>query len=493
MPSFQEIELFFINGALETSEVSSPTLTSHFRQRRWNSREFEKILQQRQVIIVNVTLYSVPNFLKQVVRLTLHPKNDDSIQPIRLLAGQSCTVGASPAADYHINSTGVDAIHCRFTCRGRFCFTECLRADATIVVNSEAMNRARLIDGDQLTIGTIKFFVQVSEPQRTPKVEMSIDFDEDDPDEDRNLTDEAVADSTSFATDLFDSTASIKDHTPIEVAENPLEDSPDEKPDWDNDSDSDSPFVDSTDSFYDLSVDDEDLAPSKTNDEAPTETDELENPAPSNNDSLPTHSEHGETSGTASNRDQRDESDNPAEPTQPSKPLSDSSLSDSTDIDPNQSDSTKTDSTEINKKKRKNHQTNEAIRPTRDRYFKAYNDDAVRAKDLLQNQEGTFYYKTERNAVVQLHAREIDKDDFGNDRDGAVVLFSRLSEDDLNLFFQKKRWHDRIRYPLGIQRFLMLSPQKIIDQFFEKVDACLIILEHRAGFEWVSQSNREEE
>ncbi len=69
--------------------------------------------------------------------------------------------------------------------------------------------------------------------------------------------------------------------------------------------------------------------------------------------------------------------------------------------------------------------------------------------------------------------------------DGAVYLLSNLDLEELGEFLAKRRWHGRIRHPLGLLRFLELSPDVICQLFFSKIEGCFVNLDSSSGCEYI--------
>ncbi|MFK7767212.1 MAG: FHA domain-containing protein [Mariniblastus sp.] len=73
-------------------------------------------------------------------------------------------------------------------------------------------------------------------------------------------------------------------------------------------------------------------------------------------------------------------------------------------------------------------------------------------------------------------------------QDASVFLLSRMEMPDLLQLLRKRRWEDRIGHPQAITMFLALSPKRILAEFFEAFDACVIVGE--ADVELLRFSNR---
>lgn len=58
-----------------------------------------------------------------------------------------------------------------------------------------------------------------------------------------------------------------------------------------------------------------------------------------------------------------------------------------------------------------------------------------------------------------------------------VYLISHLDEMEINSLTRSKRWDERIGHPQAVTMFLALSPKRIVDEFFESIQACVLISE----------------
>ena len=78
----------------------------------------------------------------------------------RLLPGTLKTLGRAPRADFVVDAALVSRVHCRFTLdRGNQLELEDLGSTNGTFVNGKKVARVTLSDGDELTIGRVKFVV----------------------------------------------------------------------------------------------------------------------------------------------------------------------------------------------------------------------------------------------------------------------------------------------------------------------------------------------
>ena len=78
----------------------------------------------------------------------------------RLLPGTLKTLGRAPRADFVVDAALVSRVHCRFTLdQGNQLELEDLGSTNGTFVNGKKVAKARLNDGDKLTIGRVKFVV----------------------------------------------------------------------------------------------------------------------------------------------------------------------------------------------------------------------------------------------------------------------------------------------------------------------------------------------
>jgi len=90
----------------------------------------------------------------------------------RLLPGTLKTLGRAPRADFVVDAALVSRVHCRFTLdQGNQLELEDLGSTNGTFVNGKKVAKAMLSDGDQLTIGRVKFVVnsELNDPGGNPK------------------------------------------------------------------------------------------------------------------------------------------------------------------------------------------------------------------------------------------------------------------------------------------------------------------------------------
>jgi pSer/pThr/pTyr-binding forkhead associated (FHA) protein len=78
----------------------------------------------------------------------------------RLLPGTLKTMGRAPRADFVVDAALVSRVHCRLTLNGANRLElEDLNSTNGTFVNDQRVSKAMLTDGDQLTVGRVKFVV----------------------------------------------------------------------------------------------------------------------------------------------------------------------------------------------------------------------------------------------------------------------------------------------------------------------------------------------
>ena len=84
----------------------------------------------------------------------------DADLTFRLLPGTLKTMGRARRADFVVDAALVSRVHCRFTLRdSNELELEDLGSTNGTFVNGEKVTRARLSDGDTLTVGRVQFVV----------------------------------------------------------------------------------------------------------------------------------------------------------------------------------------------------------------------------------------------------------------------------------------------------------------------------------------------
>ena len=90
----------------------------------------------------------------------------------RLLPGSLKTMGRAPRADFVVDAALVSRVHCRFTLnQGNELELEDLGSTNGTFVNGNKVARAKLNDGDKLTVGRVLFTVksEANDPGGSPK------------------------------------------------------------------------------------------------------------------------------------------------------------------------------------------------------------------------------------------------------------------------------------------------------------------------------------
>jgi pSer/pThr/pTyr-binding forkhead associated (FHA) protein len=78
----------------------------------------------------------------------------------RLLPGSLKTMGRAPRADFVVDAALVSRVHCRFTVsQANEVELEDLGSTNGTLLNGKKVMRAKLTDGDKLTVGRVQFVV----------------------------------------------------------------------------------------------------------------------------------------------------------------------------------------------------------------------------------------------------------------------------------------------------------------------------------------------
>jgi pSer/pThr/pTyr-binding forkhead associated (FHA) protein len=85
---------------------------------------------------------------------------EDAGLTFRMLPNTLKTVGRAPRADFVVDAALVSRVHCRLTSNGPGQLEiEDLGSTNGTFVNGHKVNKARLNDGDKLTIGRVEFVI----------------------------------------------------------------------------------------------------------------------------------------------------------------------------------------------------------------------------------------------------------------------------------------------------------------------------------------------
>ena len=90
----------------------------------------------------------------------------------RLLPGSLKTMGRAPRADFVVDAALVSRVHCRFTLnQTNELELEDLGSTNGTFLNGNKVGRAKLSDGDKLTVGRVLFVVksEVNDPGGNPR------------------------------------------------------------------------------------------------------------------------------------------------------------------------------------------------------------------------------------------------------------------------------------------------------------------------------------
>ena len=387
-----------------------------------------------------------------MANLQLIPANPLTGTNIRLSSGYSCTIGSSAAADYCFENADLDQIHCRVTCRGNLSFIECLDFEAKVRVNQEHANRASLTHGDEVQIGLLKFKVELqTEVQQYDRIETN------------------------------DSNESLSE---LDVPGYELTESASEEPMPQHLSDSDDVFdtVAITDGLEGSSDEFGVYIDNYSFDEEPSHTPK----------------KPGQSGNTEVESASTEESDFGMEEYSTTSAADSKTIESETDkVDVTiSSDSTLADVsfTAPNLKKKASRRSSDPKSSDflkglveQWRLVKKTGDSAIELANHLLASSGANIYRIDEDEIVAIE--NLETVETGDSDLGLVLLLSKLEQKELWAILKKRRWQRRIRFPLGLQRFLELS-SSVSKNFFESVEACLVIPENSNEFELISTSDK---
>lgn len=429
-----------------------------------------------------------------MISLILKPVPRASAEIIRLQPGQSCTLGASPAADFCLDSAGIAPIHCRISCRNRFGFIEGLDADSKVIVNGEAFNRSRIVNEDKLRIGLIEFVVVTTAETKPPKFKTPIDMDE--------LFDSEASDTTADpaarSNNANNHPATKQEPDSITIEELGFDD---DFLNLTDPSQSSSRFDDLEDDFY--AIDDPSALTTGTPlgpkgfvfDDSALDDSTLGDFTLDENDL-------GELPSTADVMDVSEmrallalrEGPEEKQKNQPSKRDSATSISPATkhdvpfeqdvesaeDINANDDKEEEDDNAADEKKAHPIEAIEEPL--ATDKFVRQQSLAACELAKQTLNRESNNVYQPEKGYLRRLIDFNLETDQTWPDG-GAVLIISPLDESEINRFVADKRWHDRLRFPLGLQRFLELAPPVMVAELFDHISMCLIVSNNRKDWE----------
>ena len=395
-----------------------------------------------------------------LAKLVLTQIGNDGLQ-ICLMSGQSCSIGSSAAADYSLASEDLEEIHCRITCRGNSCFVECMNFENNIVINDRYANRSSLSDGDSVRIGPFQFSVEFDSTRVAP-----VDLDPSETiEQEFDSLEEIDSEGDYQPLEPFEAESTIIDE-PVDMA--PPADS---KPiDSLEDSDSSFEFDEHSFEFSDERAQEETETASEDVDIAFGQSEEqqiLQQP--------PTELEIESTFNIESTEAPSESLDHST--TVIGKELSDEyefdSHNDSTLPDLKQSGAWRLQDGETEVASTGDPKASEFLRNLANRspLEKLQGKEAVECLKKLLDRDGSNLYKIHSKAIRKTDLAELD----GMTDQDAVFLVSDLMEEDLQNLLDDRRWLGRMKYCLGLQRFLELSPRKVCESFFETVKGCFFV------------------
>lgn len=428
-----------------------------------------------------------------LAKLALTQIGNDGLQ-ISLMSGQSCTIGSSAAADYSLTSEELDEIHCRITCRGNSCFVECFHFESKIIVNDKNANRSSLSDGDSLRLGKHHFLVDFESNRVRPVelVESTNEQEYDSLEEVFSLPDaapiDADDDSKSPSSLAPESSADELDADVKPVAQESLEENSLFQDSLDDDShasdsdsldhDSDEPFGFDDQGFDFPEVSDEQPTVADTSEQGEKDSD-LEFASDQSEDSI-----QPDSNDTSLDSEDFSDSVTPSEMPEHSTTVIGTELSsDFEDAIDSEADSTLADLRDM-KSWKLDEDSDEPIAPSgdpkaseflrnlanRSLLDKKSGDEAVVALMQILDSNDANLFQIQSHAIKLIEFSEFEE--FTDVKD-SVFLVSELAENELQTLLVEKRWLGRMKYPLGLQRYLELSPSKIFDSFFKAVSACV--------------------
>ena len=86
-------------------------------------------------------------------------------------------------------------------------------------------------------------------------------------------------------------------------------------------------------------------------------------------------------------------------------------------------------------------------------------------------------YRSEINQIYADHLEEVSLSGL-TQLQPAVFLISSLDLREVQKLVRLKRWEDRIGHPQAVTMFLTFMPKRIITEFFDAIDACVLIHEN---------------
>lgn len=367
-------------------------------------------------------------------------------------------------------SEELDEIHCRFTCRGNSCFVECLNHQSKIVVNDRYANRSSLSDGDSIHIGPYEWLVDFESNRLKPQPFQQLpeeDTEFDSLEEIESLV-EVMPVGESDVEDLQESVH------PEDVPRDALDDDEggfalDEHSfdfqESENTASNPPQIVESATEVEDTPS----LTSSPVGETGWEKLPVDPEPAEKSSD-MPEHSTTvaGIELDHQADREATAESTLPDLRDGPSWRLSrDSDIPLATSSDPKAS---------------------KFLRSLVNRSMleKKVGDEAVNYLKQRLDDEGARLYQVHHRVIKRVEFSDFETADDGAD---SIFLVSKLDEEQLRTILDEKRWLGRMEYPLGLQRFLELSP-RVCESFFSMISACLFFDAGAAEYELIHSGDQ---
>jgi hypothetical protein len=112
------------------------------------------------------------------------------------------------------------------------------------------------------------------------------------------------------------------------------------------------------------------------------------------------------------------------------------------------------------------------------KYWRWNGEQAIAAlQHLIDSSTESLVYRSEVNQLTLDAFEEISLSRLAQQQP-AVFLISSMNLLDLRQLVRKKRWEDRIGHPQAVTMFLTFLPKRMLSEFFDAIDACVLIHEN---------------
>ena len=433
---------------------------------------------------------------------------DNDGQQICLMSGQSCTIGSSAAADYTLASDQLEEIHCRITCRGNSCFIECPNFENKIVINGNHANRSSLNHGDTVQIGPFPMMVDF-ESNRVLPVELddatTVSQDFDSLDEFESLEEVESLDDVSPILPV--SPPETDGHNAsLPAAEAVVERSPIDAPSTadtkgsaksadpvptvapaDSLDDASDSFAFEENSFEMSEIQERPDPPAKAESTVEPTVEPAVDPATEDSDLVFGSSPDVELPVVVEN--DWNSTELPSDQVELSDPEHSTTVigkESNSEFDLDNNDSTLPDIKD-NGAWRLIENVNAEIASSGDAKASEFLRSLANRSQLERKHgsQAVDFLKQmlaeKKTSFFKIHSRAIREAEFepgiieNSEKQDSVYLVSSCEEQELQKILDEKRWLGRMKYAMGLHRFLELSPRKTCDSFFEVVQACLFV------------------